>query len=499
MSTALELLASLPVEHGRWGDTATDFQRRDAAAVLDPHSPPFTFITRPRAGRKSTDAAGIAVALHLTAAPPGATSFVVAADAEQAGIVLDSIRSFVRRERTLRKRIKIEARRVVFLADGEPVSSVSVLPADEASSWGLRPFVCICDELSIWPDSANAKGLWSAVVSAMPKIEGSKLIVVTSAGAPDHWSASVLEHAKTSPQWQTFETPGPLEWIRPEVLAEQRSLLTGSMFARLHENRWVAAEDRLTTPQQVRACVGHVGPIPPRRGVRYTHGLDVGLVSDRTVLTTGHAERRDGAIVVVVDRQETWQGTKEHPVDLAEVEAHIVETVRRYPGRLIADPWQSVLLSQRLRARGVAVAEFTFSSASVGRLALTLYRALRDTLLDLPGDDEDLVAELSSVVLRENQPGVYRIDHASDGHDDRVISLALVAQHLASRPSGVMRFEAPSGDLRAPAIDRRAYKPPSEPPVPVVKEGETRPVERLLRFQNARRHPNYQEPGTRWR
>ncbi len=81
--------------------------------------------------------------------------------------------------------------------------------------------------------------------------------------------------------------------------------------------------------------------------------------------------------------------------------------------------------------------QFTFSSASVGRLALTLYRLLRDRGLDLPDDDE-LVAELSSVVLRESQPGNYRIDTTGHGHDDRVISLALVAQHLASQSSGIL-------------------------------------------------------------
>jgi len=116
-SATYELPASLPVEHGRWGDTAADFQRTDALAVLDPHGAPFTFCTRPRGGRKSTDGAAYAVALHLTVAPPGSRSYLVAADAAQAGLIVDSVRSFVHRERALRKRLKIEARRVLFLDD----------------------------------------------------------------------------------------------------------------------------------------------------------------------------------------------------------------------------------------------------------------------------------------------------------------------------------------------------------------------------------------------
>jgi hypothetical protein len=72
----------------------------------------------------------------------------------------------------------------------------------------------------------------------------------------------------------------------------------------------VAEEDRLTTPEQVRACVGHIAVLPPRPGVRYVHGLDVGLVNDRTALTIAHRERRGDVEIVVVDHQEVWQGPK---------------------------------------------------------------------------------------------------------------------------------------------------------------------------------------------
>jgi phage FluMu gp28-like protein len=77
----------------------------------------------------------------------------------------------------------------------------------------------------------------------------------------------------------------------------------------------------------------------------------------------------------------------------------------------------------------VSVVEFNFSQSSVGRLALTLYRLLRDHQLALP-PDEDLIDELSNVHLVETSPGSYRIDHDPDKHDDRVISLALAANHL---------------------------------------------------------------------
>jgi hypothetical protein len=67
---------------------------------------------------------------------------------------------------------------------------------------------------------------------------------------------------------------------------------------------------------------------------------------------------------------------------------------------------------------------------------VTLYRLLADQLLLLPAD-QDLVDELVNVRLRETAPGQYRIDHDPDKHDDRVISLALVAHRLAERPARV--------------------------------------------------------------
>jgi phage FluMu gp28-like protein len=77
----------------------------------------------------------------------------------------------------------------------------------------------------------------------------------------------------------------------------------------------------------------------------------------------------------------------------------------------------------------VRVIEFTFSSASVGKLAIGLHNALCNRQLALPGD-ADLLDELSNVRLREVSPGTYRLDHDPDKHDDRAISLALCLQAL---------------------------------------------------------------------
>ena len=172
--SAYDLLGSLRLADGAaWGEAATDWQLADAAAVCDSDGPSMHYLTRPRGGSKTTDGAALAVALHLTDAPDGATSYVVAADADQAALVLDSVRGLLLREPGFRSSLRVERNRVVFLADGELSSTLTVVPADEASAYGLRPWLLIADELSNWPETPNARGVWAAVISALPKMPAS--------------------------------------------------------------------------------------------------------------------------------------------------------------------------------------------------------------------------------------------------------------------------------------------------------------------------------------
>ncbi len=90
-------------------------------------------------------------------------------------------------------------------------------------------------------------------------------------------------------------------------------------------------------------------------------------------------------------------------------------------------------LAQRLKRRRISVEDYTFSAPSVGRLATTVYLLLREHRLALP-QDAQLLDEPANVRLRETSPGVYRMDHDPDKHDDQAIALALAANHLITRP-----------------------------------------------------------------
>jgi phage terminase large subunit-like protein len=449
----LDLLGSLRLEDGRrWRDAALDFQLADARAILEGKRP-YAFLTRPRGASKTTDLAGIATALLLTA---GARerSYWLAADVGQGRLCIDAITGFVDRTPGLREALTLTGSSAEARSSG---ARLDVLAADTASSWGLRPAAVYCDEISQWPDATAPRRLWESVSSAVAKVPDARLVALCTAGDPAHFSRAILDHAIESPMWHVHEVAGPTPWMSEERLAEQRARLLPSTFARLFLNEWTAGEDRLASSEDLRACATLDGPLEPDRAHRYVLSLDVGLKRDRTVAVVAHLV--DGR-VVTVDRLAVWEGSHESPVLLQEVEDWIEQAARAYRARIICDPWQSVGLMQRLAARGLPAEEFAFSASSVGRLAATLFTAIRDHTLAMP-DDQELLDELAHVRLRESSPGVFRMDHDSGRHDDRAIALGMAAQTLLQVAQAPVGLDGQIAALREEMRTRKARREPT--------------------------------------
>jgi hypothetical protein len=436
MSNALDFLAALGLDDGRkWGEAAASFQWEDARAVLT-GSRPYHFLTRGRGGSKTTDLAGMVLAAMATQLPTAARCYMLAADRDQGRLGLDALSGFVHRTPGLRAAFAVDSYRVTYRPTG---TTVEVLAADAPGSWGLRPEFVVVDELAQWASAPSPRQLWEAVSSAAAKLKGCRLVVLTTSGDPSHWSRKVLDHAKADRLWRVHEVQGPAPWLDRERVEEQRRRLPESSFRRLFLNEWTAAEDRLAFPEDIAACVTLGGPQEPDPNRSHVIGVDLGLTHDRTDATVAHAEYDPSR--VVLDRMEVWEGTRKRPVTLATVEDWLVQASRTYRARLIIDPWQAVGLAQRLRARGLTVQEFTFSAQSVGRLASTLYRLIKDHALAIP-DDQGLIEELMNVRLRETSPGVLRMDHDPDKHDDRAVALGLAALSLIEARHEVAAFGA---------------------------------------------------------
>jgi hypothetical protein len=422
----LDVLARLRLPDGRlWADAAVPFQIEDARAVLAEDGPPYHFLTRSRGSSKTTDLAGLALAMLLTAEHPA--RFVwTAADADQARLAIDAIDAFLRGS-DLAARVEVQTRRVRVPATD---ARLDVLPADEASAWGLLIDAAFVDELTNWPDTPLPRRLWEAVSSAVAKRDDAKLVILATAGSPSHFSRKILDHAKTSKMWRVHEVPGPAPWLDAERLAEQKARLPDAVYRQLFENEWTAAEGSFLDPAVVDAAFVLDGPgLGPteqpdkERASRFSYhaALDLGSVSDRTVFAIGHREGE----AVHLDRMQTWQGSRRRPVDFAAVEAFIAEAHLRFKFRLRLDPWQGLQMAQSLRSQGVATEEFPFSQGSKQRLAATLLHALNSGGLRLYEAD-GLRDELLGLRLRQSASGSWSFDHSSGGHDDRAVSLALM-------------------------------------------------------------------------
>lgn len=465
------LLLGLVLESGAlWGELATDQQQADARAMLDadPAAVRLHLVTRPRGGSKTTDLAAVAIAVLACQAPSRSRSLAYASDLGQASLLVESMIGFIERTPGLAGAFKVESYRITFRPTG---ASLTVEAADAAGAFGHRPYLTLVDEIAVWPETRSARRLWEALISALPKRPDARLTVITAAGDPSHWSHRVLLSAQTSRGWRVSQMPGPLPWIAPADLEEQERLLSASAYARLHLNVWTAAEDRLTTPEDLAACVRHAGVLPYNPAHRYLIGVDVGLVNDRTVIAVCHAEHDpatpDAPPLVVLDAMHVLQGTRSNPVPLSRVEEITFTASREYGSApVIADPYQMAASTERLRARGVRVDSYNFTSESVGRLASSLHIALRDHRVALP-DDEELLDELGSVRLRAGSvPGTVRLDHDSSRHDDRAVALGLAVLNLTSKSGGGRSsIHVPSGSFTRTLDGQRSGIPGQRRPV----------------------------------
>jgi Terminase large subunit, ATPase domain len=302
VNEAVDLLYALVLEDGRrWGEAAVDVQRADAEAVLDTGSEtPNHMLTRSRGYSKTSDLAGVSIPVMLVQAPARARMYGLAADRGQGQLLVDAIAGFVQRTPELRNALIVREWEVVAARSG---AKLEILPADQASIWGLRPYFVVVDELAQWHATGPPERCWQAVSSAAVKVPGCRLVVLTTAGDPAHWSRRVLDDAYDDALWRVCETRGPAPWLDTKRLEGERRRLPESVYRRLFENEWVAGEDRLASPDDLRECVTLEGPLEPQPGVRYVLGLDVGLKSDATVAAVCHAER-NGAVRVVLDRMQ---------------------------------------------------------------------------------------------------------------------------------------------------------------------------------------------------
>ena len=444
---AIDLMYALRLEDGRrWGEAATEHQRGDAESVFSPERPHLHFITRPRSGSKTTDIAGFTVSWLATEAPRMSRGRVVAASAEQASILIDAAAAFIDRTPELAGVLEVENARIVNPTTG---AWVRVLSQSDSGSWGLRNVhLLVCDEFCQWGETKGAKRVWSAIRSTVPKVAGCRLVVLSSAGEPSHWSHGVYLQAKNDPLWRVSEMPGPVPWLDADDLASLKRELQPSEYDRLVLNIWTESEERAISEEDYDAAAwacqrsgsapaglkgGGFRTFGPREGQSYVVTVDIGTVKDATVICVAHRETGDDGGGIVVDHLERWQGSKKNRVVIDQVRRRVAELSGEYNrAKVYADPDQFVDSLQQLNRMGVRAEEFAFTSTSVGQVATALVQAFRSRQIVVP-DNPALREELLQVRLRETSGAVARLEHDPTGHDDQAVTIGMACHLLLAK------------------------------------------------------------------
>jgi len=350
--------------------------------------------------------------------------YSIAGDKDQARIIFDKTKNAVSRNPDWRKAVNIY-KDVIELKNGGGI--YKVLSADAPTAHGLNPSCVIGDEMWNQPN----EDLWTALTFS--PVRKQPLYFLISYAGFDRGSLlyRLCEQGEkhVNPHMYYFHSEKNLaSWITPEYLENQKKVLHPAEFQRMHECKWTSKENAFLTEEDVTKCINY--SLRPRiigenKGWKsYFISCDLGLVRDRTAVTILHKDHDSGR--VILDNLRVWQGTHDDPVLIADIEEFIMSSVKNFNTEtVIIDPYQMKGTVQKLQAQGVPVEEFTFSSSNIQKLSSNLYYLFHGGLIEIY-DDKDLVQELLEVNAKQTSYG-WRIDHESNKHDDRVISLGMCA------------------------------------------------------------------------
>ena len=435
------------LENGQaFGTVMEPWQAEDFAALDDP-ALRHAYLERPRGHSKTGDVATEAVTA-LVLGPPGQRLYCAAADEDQASLLFQDVLGKFQRNPLLAPLVKVTRRVLTVPSLG---STLTVLASDAPSAYGLRPDWIAVDELAEW----RRRELWDSLWSATGKRPRCRMLVISSAGW-DRTSIAweVRSIAEREGDW-LFSSRGPCaSWISEAWRAQQQRTLPPHVYARLHENRWVDGVGAFLTAAEVDGIF--VEALPVAQG-EAAYGLDLGLAKDRTVLSRVRHDARTH--LVVVEALETWTPRPGARVDLMDVEETVATLVRAHPAPVHLDPWQGVLLGQRLRGRGLDVHEVPFTGESRRKLFGAVLDLVRTGRLRCR-PHEALRRELLGLEVQETAAG-WRVDHRVGHHDDHVVAVALAAHAVAERgpEGGAFPMHGESIDLSTWGLpaDRRSH------------------------------------------
>ncbi len=346
--------------------------------------------------------------------------FAVAADVEQGAILFDDIKRMTLEDKATANLAKITGREMVLKEP--PFSTLKVMAHSAPTVMGIRPTMICIDELGEW----RGRAMFDALYSASGKVSGCRIAIISVppvAGAAV--LAEIMNIAKrdTTGRWFFSHRSQCAGWVDKAWLADQRATLPLHVYKRLHEAVQTEGAGAWLMQEEID---GVFQPMP--EGVRgpYAIGVDIGVTRDRSFISALQKDESTGLFCVrhllgFIPR------TGER-VNLQDVEQDVAAAARLYHAPVYLDPYQAVLMSQRLQQNGINVFEITFTAESRKKLFGTMLDVIRRKQLRCAPDPE-FKAELTGLEIKESLTG-YRVDHTSAAHDDATVAVALALQGL---------------------------------------------------------------------
>ncbi len=464
----LRLMRNLTLAKGRWAGKRMPVQpfqeelTRDVFSLRedDPTRRQYqeAVIFMPRKNGKSTLVAAWALALLME--EPGGEVLGVAAKREQAAILLNAAKEFVRGSSIggvpLSDHFTVRRNAIIY---PEMDAIYRVISSDASSEHGANPHAVVADELHAWRDPE----LLIAMTTATAARENPLVIQISTPGERpqgiwwDQWNRVRDLHAGRIEDPELFgriwtgtegcDIADEAEWeksnpgldviVKRDYLRRQARTVPEYAFRRLHLGQPTTAHERWL-PHHLWEENAKPVDIPEDADVYL--GIDAALSRDTFALAVVYLDQETDEVHALTRDFRPPPG--QAYIDPQEVQTYILGLAQRYRiQRALYDPAYMGLLASSLEDRGVPIEPFPQSAMNMVRATETVQRLVFDKRLRHGGDVE-LDAQMANVHARPTDRGVRISKGRSGGPVDRVVALAMAADGCLNgeRPEGHFAF-----------------------------------------------------------
>ncbi len=346
-----------------------------------------------------------------------ATVMIIAADKDQAGVIMGYARALLESTPVLSARVQRQTATSVDLMGDV---SIEVRAANFRSVRGRTIVACIADEISFWrsEDSANPDHeILAAIRPAMATIPNALLLCLSS---PYRKAGALYEaHAKH----YGVDKSKVLVWQAATEIMNPSIDKTIIRRAYVDDPVVAAAEYGAQFRDDISGLIDHetlaaclrptAAPLPPQPGINYRGFVDPsGGRADAFTLAIGHREGETRVIDAIYARE-----GKLVPASVVSEFAAILKQYRI--SRVTGDAYAGAWPAQEFARHHISYERAGMAKSDLYVQGLPL---LASGLASLPSDKK-LVAEITRLERRTTRAGKDSVDHPRGGHDDRANSV----------------------------------------------------------------------------